>query len=428
MQQCLPTLSERMDDRMTHTLSASTLDDLIPVHRLHRDQRARLAASAQIAVLPTGKKLTATQEHPWIGYLLAGRVCLMTDRGKEIIEAGSLRACQPLFAMDRLLDHAVALSEIELLRLDRQLYETLSGDHPAAEDSLDALEFTTTETDLLGRFCQACKSGELALPSLPKVARAIQEAMQDPHINSARLARIVQMDPAVTGGLIRLANSVVYRGSRPTADVRSAIIRLGLDVTRSTVVSLAMQQVFKTRSPLMKHRMKAVWNRSVHISALSFVIARHCRGFHPEEALLAGLVHDVGVIPILDYVSRYRREIDDEELEAVILRLRILVGELVIRYWGLGPEVVQVVRESGNWYRDTSDQPDYGDIVLVARLYRLNQSESRGPLPRHEETPAYFKLGLGFATPADKAVDVIAEAGEELAAVIGMLKGADGGH
>ncbi len=61
--------------------------------------------------------------------------------------------------------------------------------------------------------------------------------------------------------------------------------------------------------------------------------------------------------------------------------------------------------------------------MLVARLYRLNQSESRGPLPRHEETPAYFKLGLGFSTTSGQDVDVIGEASEELSAVIGMLKG-----
>lgn len=406
---------------MTHTLSASTLDDLVPVHRLDRDQRAHLARYGQITSIERGRKLPAIQEYHWLDYLLGGRVCLVTGEQKEVIEAGTMRACRPLFEEGRLRDQAIALDDCELLRLDYQLYRQLSGE-TGRSDSIDDMDLSDSESALLRDFCLACKAGTLALPSLPKVARAILDALNDPNINSARLARLIQMDLAVTGGLIRLANSVMYRGSRPINDLRNAIIRLGMDVTRSVVMSLAMQQVFRTKSPLMKHRMKAAWNRSVHVSALSYVIARYCRGFQPEQALLAGLLHDVGVVPILDYASRHARETADDELEATIIKLRVLVGELVVGYWGLGPDIVQVVRESGHWHRDAGDQPDYCDIVLVARLYRLNQGESRGPLPCYEDVPAYFKLGLNFVKPGE-TLDVIGEASEELAAVISLLKG-----
>ena len=60
--------------------------------------------------------------------------------------------------------------------------------------------------------------------------------------------------------------------------------------------------------------------------------------------------------------------------------------------------------------------------MLLARLYRLNQNESRGPLPRYDEVPAFYKLGLGYPGDTEPA-DVIAEAGEELSAVMSMLRG-----
>ena len=408
---------------MPQILTNSTLDDLSPVHDLDKDQRARLAESGQIATMPAGKRITAVQEHSWIGYLLAGQLCLIRGETKELIQAGSRRACQPIFSEHQLLDQAVFTADSELLRLDRQLYESLSGQQRSAiPGSLEELDLSDAEGALLGTLYHACKQDKLALPTLPKVARAIQEAMQDPNITSARLARIVQVDLAVTGGLIRLANSVVYRGVQTIPDVRNAIIRLGMEITRSAVMSLSMQQLFRTKSPLMKHRMKAAWNRSVHVSALSYVIARHCPKFNPEHAMLAGLVHDVGVIPILDYVSRHEIEVGENELEAAIIKLHRLVGELVVGYWGLGSEITEIVRYSGDWYRDDKDTPDYGDIVRIARLYRLNQSESRGPLPRYDEVPAYYKLGLGFPA-TDGTVDVIAEASEELSAVMAMLKG-----
>ncbi|NEX19645.1 HDOD domain-containing protein [Thiorhodococcus mannitoliphagus] len=408
---------------MTHPISATTLDDLVPVHELVRDERIRLARSGQVFDIEAGKKLTAIQEYPWIDYLLSGQVCLVSGDRKEMIESGTLRACQPLFSESRLREHAVFVAPGELLRLDRQLYENICGIHPPSLNSLGDLELNDTEGILLGKLYQACKKGNLSLPTLPKVAKAIQEAMRDPNITSAKLARIVQMDMAVTGGLIRVANSVMYRAAQPIPDVRNAIIRLGMEVTRSAVVSMAMQQLFRSKNPLMKHRMKAAWNRSVHVSALSYVLARHCEGFSPEQAMLAGLIHDVGVIPILDFVSRNQIEVDEDELEAAILKLHIMVGELVVDYWGLGPEIAQVVRESGNWHRDEKDAPDYCDIVLLARLYRLNQSETRGPLPRYDEVPAYYKLGLGYPEAEGEQVDVVAEASEELSAVMAMLRG-----
>ena len=408
---------------MPQILTNSTLDDLSPVHDLDKDQRARLASSGQIAAVPAGKRITAVQEHPWMLYLLSGQVCLVRGETKELIQAGSRRALQPIFSEHHLLDQAVFTADSELLRLDRQLYDSLNNPRrPAVPGSLDELDLSDAEGALLGKLYHACKEDKLALPTLPKVARAIQDAMKDPNITSARLARIVQVDLAVTGGLIRLANSVVYRGVKTIPDVRNAIIRLGMEITRSAVMSLSMQQLFRTKSPIMKHRMKAAWNRSVHISALSYVIARHCPKFNPEHAMLAGLVHDVGVIPILDYVSRNEIQVGEDELEAAIIKLHRLVGELVVGYWGLGPEITEIVRYSGDWYRDDKDTPDYGDIVRVARLYRLNQSESRGPLPRYDEVPAYYKLGLGFPA-TDGSVDVIAEASEELSAVMAMLKG-----
>jgi len=411
--------------RMTHSLSASTLDDLAPVHQLAKEDRARLAHSGQIATVSAGRKMTAIQEHPWLGYLLSGKVCLFKGDDKEILEAGTMRACQPVFSENRLRDHAVFLTDCEFLRLDRQLFLALDPDPSKSDEALLRTQLSKTETGLLASLYQASQDGRLSLPPLPKIARAIQDAMNDPNITSSRLARIVQMDLAVTGGLIRLSNSPIYRGAKPIADVRNAIIRLGMEMTRSVVMSLSMQQVFKSKSPLMKHHMKAAWNRCVHISALSFVIARQCEGFHPEQALLAGLLHDVGVVPIIDFVSRNEREIADDELDAAILRLKGMVGELVVNDWGLGSELVRVVRESDHWYRDQDDRPDYCDIVLLARLYRLHQSESRGPLPRYYDVPAYYKLGLGRVGQTEE-VDVIAEASEQISDVMAMLRGEKG--
>jgi HD-like signal output (HDOD) protein len=230
------------------------------------------------------------------------------------------------------------------------------------------------------------------------------------------------MDLAVAGGLLKAASSVVYGTGKPVNSLRDAIVRLGLTVTRRLVVTIGIRQVFRTESALLRKRMEALWNRSVMVSALSFVIARRCRRFDPEHALLAGLLHHVGVVPILGYAARYPERIDERALDGCIDKLRVVLGELVVESWKLGPGVQEVIAECGHWYRERSGPPDVCDLVIVAQLYFLNEQGTREDLPRYDEVPAFHRLGLG-APAASGRLELIEEARGEIREIMNILQG-----
>ncbi|HSP01799.1 MAG TPA: HDOD domain-containing protein [Thioalkalivibrio sp.] len=397
------------------------LDRLWPIKELGSDYRARLAEKTKLIDLKAGMRLTARDEHRWFSYLLSGKINLVSAGKPLVIEPGSSRAQRPVFGQADSQDYAVALTPGQMLRVDRQLFETFKADETSSGIELEDVEYGATEGAIFAQLYQDCIGNRLELPSVPEVALKIQRASEDPDTDFNAMARIVQMDMAVTGGLIKAANSAMYGGSSPVGHVRDAIQRLGMKTTRQLVMSIAMGAVFKTDVPSLQKRMHRLWDHSIHVSALSFVIARHCGHLDVDHALLAGLLHDVGVVPILDYIGKHQPDIHEDELEGIITRLHGLTGELVVNHWGLGPDMSQVVREADNWERSASEKADYCDVVQVAQLYAYGQ-QGRTDMPRFDAVPAFSRLCLAEVCEGDR-IDPVEEAEGEIKAVMDMLRG-----
>ncbi|MCG5500872.1 HDOD domain-containing protein [Ectothiorhodospira lacustris] len=407
---------------MADSISADTLADLQPLQELGEQARRSLASKATVATLKAGTRITAAEENRWMIYALEGRFTFVASDKPTLIEAGSPRAKQPLFSGQNLRDFAVCATQAQILRIDRNMYESLGQQQREANFEVEETILSPTESALFAKIYQNIVTGRLDLPAMPEVALKIQGAINAPDADAYRLSRIIQMDLAVTGGLVKAANSALYGGASPVGSVRDAIVRLGFDVTRQLVISIAMKQVFRTDVPGLKQRMKALWDRSVHVSALSYVLARHTRRFDPEHAMLAGLLYQVGMVPLLDHIGRRYGDITDTEVDSILTRLHPVVGELVINYWGLGPDICLVVRECGNLDRNGHSTPDYCDVVQVADLYRRAHDRNESDTPRYHQVSAYEKLGLP-EPDADMKIDVIREAEEEVREVMDFFKG-----
>ena len=403
-----------------HAPEPSTLEGLQPVGDLDPDKRAGLAQRGQIMDLRHGQKLDASTEHRWLLYLLEGNVSLVSGGAATTISAGSGRARQPLFHEGQFQEHVVTQEAARILRLDRRVYEILYQQQKQSGYEVEETELDDTESALFVEVYAACTEGKLDLPALPEVAVKIQAAMKDPDVDIKRLANIVSLDIAITAGLIRAASSAAYGSGNPVKSVRDAIVRLGLVAARGLALTIAMQQVFRSDSRVLQRRMRELWGRSVHVSVLSFVLARHCQGYEPEQALVAGLLHDVGSLPIIDYIGRNHPDATDDEIEGVIEKLHGVVGEIIVGSWSMGSHMSMVVREPGNWWRDSQGKPDYCDLVIVSRLYRLNELMPGAAVPAYHEAPAFRNLGLPAPNDAMK-LDIVETAAAETAEMMSVI-------
>jgi putative nucleotidyltransferase with HDIG domain len=161
--------------------------------------------------------------------------------------------------------------------------------------------------------------------------------------------------------------------------------------------------------------MRAVWEHSNEVASISMVIARLVKRFDVEEAMLAGLLHDIGMLPILNYAANHPSLIDDPvTFEQFVMATRVRAGVTVLQEWRLPVEMITVVHESENWWRDSGPDPDLADVVLVAQIHSYLGKPERPHIPSMINLPAFRKLAGTGVTPT-LSQQILSEAQADIA-------------
>jgi len=261
----------------------------------------------------------------------------------------------------------------------------------------------------------------IELPTLPEVAWKVRDAMSKEDISVNEISLIVQNDPAISAKLIQVANSPLYRGMTKVENLRMVVGRLGLNSTQTLVMTIAVKQLFRAQTAVIKKRLKELYEHSSVVAALCSVVADKLPGLDPDCAALCGLLHDIGVIPILNRADKQPEFFEtDQQLEETIAKLRVHAGSWLLKKWNFDSEFIEVTEHSRNWQRDKIGKPDYCDVVICALL--LKQSMVSEPLG----LPAIHDLPLGAKLAENGLVivssqDFIEEASEQIEAVHAVL-------
>ncbi len=248
----------------------------------------------------------------------------------------------------------------------------------------------TVQSELMG----AINNDELILPTLPEVALQVREAAEDPDVGIGELSKVISNGAALTARIIKVVNSPLLRSSSEISDLFMAVARLGMGYTTNLAMGLAMEQMFQATSDVIDRRLREVWQRSTEIAGISHVLCRHFTRLPPDQATLAGLVHQIGILPILTYAEENGQLLNDSfTLEKVIERLHPELGQRILQAWDFPPALACVPVEHLDFDRQTPQQ-DLVDIVQVALLQSYAGSEH--PLGKIDWTgvDAFRKLGL----------------------------------
>lgn len=241
---------------------------------------------------------------------------------------------------------------------------------------------------------QAIENDQLVLPTLPEVALRVREAAEDPDISTPALAKVIGNDTALTARLIKVVNSPLLRTNREINDLQTAISRLGINYTCNLATGLAMEQMFQATTDVVDRKMREVWNKSTEIAAISHVLCRNFTRLPPDQATLAGLVHQIGVLPILTYAEEHSALLSDSiSLNHVIDRIHPIVGEKILRTWDFPEPIAAVPGAYCDFARD-SKAADYVDIVQVATLQSYLGTTHPYTQLDWSQIRAFDKLGL----------------------------------
>jgi HD-like signal output (HDOD) protein len=241
---------------------------------------------------------------------------------------------------------------------------------------------------------QAIDSDELVLPTLPEVALKVREAAEDPNIGIPQLSKVIGNDAALTARIIKVVNSPLLRTSKEITDLQMAVSRLGINYTCNLATGLAMEQMFQATSDVVDRKMREVWNKSTEIAGICHVLCKHYTRLLPDQATLAGLVHQIGVLPILTYAEEHSELLADSiSLNHVIEQIHPLIGDRILRTWEFPEQIAMVPSQYLDFTRDSA-KVDYVDIVQVATLQSYLGSEHPYTQLDWSQIPAFRKLGL----------------------------------
>lgn len=273
--------------------------------------------------------------------------------------------------------------------------------------------------EFLNSLISDLENGKLVLPTLPEVALKVRDALGDNNSSLRNVAQVIATDAALSIRILQVANSPLMRAARKIDTLEAAVTRMGSSMVRNLVTSLVMEQMFQATSDATDSRLRALWEHSTQVAAISHVLAMQFTHRQPAQAMLAGLVHDVGALPILTQVEDYPQILDDEALlDNIISEAHTQIGKAILEMWNFSPELIAVVSEHENLQYDGGAQATDVDIVIVANLQ--SHIGTNHPLTDVDwnTVPSFKKLGF---EPDVNVVDM-EETSEDIEAVKSTLK------
>lgn len=242
---------------------------------------------------------------------------------------------------------------------------------------------------------QDLETGHLQLPTLPEVALRVRDVVDDADANAQQIADIIAQDAALSARLIQVTNSPLYRGRNEIDRLPMVVARLGNKLVRNLVTSQVMKQMFQATNDLVDQRLREVWEHSVQVAAIARALAGSVPGVLPDQAMLAGLIHDIGILPIL-YRAEEREELLETPglLDQLIDRLHTRIGGAILKHWKFPEALVAVAAEHENLEREHDGPADLVDLVQVANLQSHIDTDHRLGKIDWGRVSAFQRLGL----------------------------------
>lgn len=278
------------------------------------------------------------------------------------------------------------------------------------EASTDAFEFVR-------ELASELSTGEVDLPSFPEVAAQVQRVLSRDDADIARVVRVLGAEPMLAARVLSIANSAALNpNGRLIADLPTAVTRLGFDALRSAAIGFAMAQIQRAKQfKGIERHLSALWQRSVLVAALAFVVARRTQKASPDTAMLTGLVHGVGKLYILTHSMKHPALFGEQAMyQRIVQDWHANIAKALLDSWFMAEEIVSAVHSYEDPLRDLR-----GPAVMLADILELADMLALCK-DAPETVPASLvgrKAAMRLGLDAQTCQVLLAESGEELAAL-----------
>lgn len=272
----------------------------------------------------------------------------------------------------------------------------------------------------------------ISLPSLPHVLLKLLRAFSADQVNVAELCRLINLDRALRARILALAGARGERGSAAGATLEQSLIGLGLDTIKTITICGAVAHVFGRQPALPTPDAKRLWAHSLRAALIARMLAETTHYANPEEAYLAGLLHDIGQLALATGFPEQYADIlalSDESAQLTLERQRFGTSHTEVGFWLIDRyQPRSIVRDAALYHHEPIERitdahalvkiaaaahalaSDHAEesanaVGLAASLFKLNSTQVLALAERARQDARQEAEYLGFEGGAKSAAE-----------------------
>jgi HD-like signal output (HDOD) protein len=265
-------------------------------------------------------------------------------------------------------------------------------------------------------------AGRVELPAFPDVAVRVRKVLADEGVGTEKIARVIMSEPGLTARVLALANSAALsRGGKSITDMKMAVNRIGHNNVRTAAVSFAIQQLRRAEElkPIAKN-LEELWHESTMVAALCHAVATRTKGINSDEAMLCGLMHNVGKIYIYARANKHPGLFNDKPaLHDIMRNWHANVGKAIVENWGFQSQICEAVGDYEDLEREGGEVADLTDVLGVSSMLAAFLGKETDLELNMQGIKSFARLGLDN----NKCVFIMEDCAEEIAALRVALGG-----
>lgn len=262
-----------------------------------------------------------------------------------------------------------------------------------------------------------------SLPSLPAVAVQVIELTSDPGVGLDDLARTIEHDQGLAAKILRTVNSSFFGLRRRCATIDRALVMLGLNPVKNLALGFSLVSALKPPNDAAFDQV-AYWRRGLYTAVGARCFAEQIELDEPDEAFLAGLLQDIGVMAMLialgpDYLAVLantegdHRRLVREELDTLEVQ-HPDIGAMLAKRWRLPDQLVIPVKYHE---RPTAAPPEHAKLVRCVALGNLVHDVLTDAQPAAALRRLYQKSDSWLGLNTDAVDRIMSEVGKHVAEV-----------
>jgi len=213
------------------------------------------------------------------------------------------------------------------------------------------------------------------LPTLPSVYFKVDKLLKDKQAQIENVARLIEMDAAMATSILRLINSAFYGLQAKSSSISHAVMMMGFNTVKNAIVSVAVLDTLSVKGKIKGFDQNDFWRHSVSVAVLARQLAEKSRLVPPEDAFIAGLLHDIGKIIMVKYFREDLEKIwqriqetncsfSDAEADVASID-HVQIGAYLARKWQLPEPIIEAIA-GHHFYMTSSKSSGLVECIMVA--------------------------------------------------------------